>query len=154
MQISKHFTLEDLVFSTAAFHLYRIPNEPTPEAIDNLHVLAETILEPIYDYFGRFLPVSCYRSEELNHMLHASPTSPHIDGRAVDLVIKNVHNVYLGMFILHELEFDELVFHNCNLNYPNHGHIHVSIPKAGEEPRFNVKSFDGEGYKKGISCVG
>lgn len=87
MKLSKHFELaEFLVSETAARQ--GIANEPTPEVLDNLRRLCESVLEPLRVKLGRPVVItSGYRSPALNRAVGGSPTSHHLQGRAADLIV-------------------------------------------------------------------
>lgn len=84
MNISEHFTIEELTFSATATRL-NIDNTPTAEHIENLTQLAVNILEPLYKLFPQSLRItSCYRSRELNRAIGGAVNSQHCWGQAVD----------------------------------------------------------------------
>ncbi len=87
MQLSEHFELaEFLVSETAARR--GIANEPTPEIIDNLRRLCQSVLEPLRVKLARPVVItSGYRSPALNRAVGGSPTSYHMLGRAADILV-------------------------------------------------------------------
>ncbi len=87
MQLSEHFELaEFLVSETAARR--GISNEPTPEVIDNLRRLCQSVLEPLRVKLACPVVItSGYRSQALNRAVGGSPTSHHMQGRAADLIV-------------------------------------------------------------------
>ena len=87
MQLSEHFELaEFLVSETAARR--GISNEPTPEVIENLRRLCQSVLEPLRVKLARPVVItSGYRSLALNRAVGGSPTSHHMQGRAADLIV-------------------------------------------------------------------
>ena len=86
--LSPHFALNEFTESPTA-RKYDIPNEPTPEVIQNLKALCNGTLEPLREALG--LPViitSGYRSKRLNDILsHASHRSQHLVGSASDFYV-------------------------------------------------------------------
>ena len=85
MQLTKNFTLEELVHSDTA-NAKGIDNTPTQEIIDNLKELAENVLQPIRDKWGKPLTVnSGYRCKELNKAVGGVSTSQHQKGKAADI---------------------------------------------------------------------
>ena len=89
MRLTAHFTLEELTASTTAKQL-GIANTPTPEHVNNLHELAERILEPLRIAWGSAIYVSSgYRGYRLNAAVCGSTTSAHCYGYAADLVPVN-----------------------------------------------------------------
>jgi hypothetical protein len=87
MLLSEHFELaEFLVSETAARR--GIGNEPTPEVIENLRRLCQSVLEPLRVHLKRPVVItSGYRSPALNRAVGGSPTSHHMQGRAADLIV-------------------------------------------------------------------
>ena len=87
MQLSEHFELaEFLVSETAARR--GIANDPTPEIIDNLRRLCQSVLQPLRVKLARPVVItSGYRSLALNRAVGGSPTSHHMQGRAADLIV-------------------------------------------------------------------
>jgi Peptidase M15 len=86
MQISEHFTLEELSFSEAAARL-GLDNTPIPIVITNLGLVA-TVMERIRTLLGdRPIVVhSGYRSAEVNQAVGGVVTSAHCHGLACDFV--------------------------------------------------------------------
>ena len=86
MNLSAHFTLEELIHSETAAR-NGIDNTPSEEVIANLKVLAD-LLERIRDTLGG-KPIhitSAYRSPEVNRLVGSKPTSDHVLGLAADFV--------------------------------------------------------------------
>lgn len=105
MQITEHFTREELTFSQTAIN-HKIPNEPTAQHFNTLIHTCRYLLEPLralmnLKYVGRFVGkkeiakiyvkiTSGYRSSAVNQALFLdgyfpSKTSQHCTGEAVDL---------------------------------------------------------------------
>jgi len=87
MQLSEHFELtEFLVSETAARR--GIANEPSPEVIENLRRLCQSVLEPLRIKLARPVVItSGYRAPALNRAVGGSKTSHHMQGRAADLIV-------------------------------------------------------------------
>lgn len=64
MNISKHFTLDDVQFNEMAIR-YGISNELPDELYENAELLAEELLEPLYEKHNDIIITSWYRSEPL-----------------------------------------------------------------------------------------
>ena len=62
-------------------------NEPTPKALKNLKFLAQNYLAPLYQVFGHFSVINCYRSELVEKLLGIPEMvkSPYREGLAIDL---------------------------------------------------------------------
>ena len=87
MQLSSHFELNELIVSELAARR-GIANDPTPEVIDNLRRLCQSVLEPLRVKLGRPVVItSGYRCAALNSAVGGSPTSHHVLGRAADVVV-------------------------------------------------------------------
>ena len=84
-QLSPHFTLEEMCFSSTAVRL-GIDNTPTPEIVAHLTVLANA-LEPVRALLGHPMHIdSGYRCSALNKAIGGAPNSAHMDGYAADFV--------------------------------------------------------------------
>ena len=87
MQLSSHFELNELIVSELAARR-GIANDPTPEVIDNLRRLCQSVLEPLRVKLGRPVVItSGYRCAALNSAVGGSPTSHHVLGRAADVLV-------------------------------------------------------------------
>ena len=85
MQLTKHFTVEELTRSTAARNL-SIDNTPNKSEMANLKLLAETVLEPLREAFGHPIIVnSGFRCAAVNNAVGGVRTSQHMLGQAADI---------------------------------------------------------------------
>lgn len=64
MNISKHFTMDDVQFNEMAIR-YGIDNELPDDLYENAECLAEELLEPLYEKHKGIIITSWYRSEAL-----------------------------------------------------------------------------------------
>jgi hypothetical protein len=86
MNLTDHFTLEELVFSSTAVRL-GIDNTPPPLVVTHLRSLAEG-LEQVRALLGG-IPIhldSGYRCPELNAVVHGVTNSAHLNGYAADFI--------------------------------------------------------------------
>lgn len=86
MNLSEHFTLEELVASSTSTRL-QIPNDPPADVVEHLRVLAEG-LEKVLALLGG-VPMhidSGYRCPALNKAVSGAPNSAHLYGYAADFV--------------------------------------------------------------------
>lgn len=120
MQLTKDFTLQELIHSNLAERLY-IPNVPTDEQVYNLTALAQDVLQPVRDYLGVPIKVnSGFRSEALNKRVGGKPTSQHLKGEAVDIECEDVTNKELFDAIIKLGVFDQVI------NESDFAWVHVS----------------------------
>ncbi len=85
MNLSPHFTLGELCFSSTAVRL-GIDNTPNEEVIAHLGVLAQG-LEQVRSLLGHPMHIdSGYRCDILNAAVRGSKTSAHLQGYAADFV--------------------------------------------------------------------
>ena len=84
MNLSEHFTLDELVHSRSATRL-KIDNTPSPEIAQRLAKTAQG-LEKVRTLLGGhpILISSGYRCKALNQAVGGSPNSAHLQGWAVD----------------------------------------------------------------------
>lgn len=134
MQLTEHFNLEEMVYSSTAKQK-GLKNEPNENQIENLKLLCEYVLEPIREKIGCPLVISSgYRSEKVNALVGGSKTSQHLLGQAADIQIfdKTKTNVDLFNTIVEMIRSGELqvgqVIWEFGETEPNW--IHVSIPTS------------------------
>jgi hypothetical protein len=85
MNLTEHFTLEELTFSSTAT-VRGIDNTPTPEIVANLTTLCAT-LEELRAFLGFPMHIdSGYRCTALNMAVRGVPTSAHVTGFAADFI--------------------------------------------------------------------
>lgn len=133
MQLSKNFALIDLTNSMKA-HELGIQNQPNLLQIDRLGLLADIILEPIFNHYGK-KPIinSGFRCFELNTAVGGEPDSQHLKGEAADIKVEDIRNDELWHFIVDHLNFDQCIAEKLRLDEPFAGWIHVSHRYAGKQ---------------------
>lgn len=127
MNLSANFTLKELTKSETATRL-GLNNTPNDEALENLKLLCEKVLQPVRDHFGKSVTVnSGYRSPESNAAVGGSKTSDHCKGQACDLEIDGIPNPELAQWIMDNLDYTQLIleFYTPGGD-PNAGWVHVS----------------------------
>lgn len=134
MQISKYLTLAEATRSARATEL-KIPNNPTPEHIENMKWVASKVFDPCREFVGGALFASSfYRSAELNAKTPgASKTSQHSKGEAIDIDCKkygNGTNADVFYFILNNLDFDQIIWEYGTDKQPDW--VHVSLKRVGK----------------------
>jgi hypothetical protein len=127
MNLSPNFTLKELTRSDAATRL-GLDNQPNDEALENLKLLCEKVLQPVRDHFGKSVTVnSGYRSPESNAAVGGSKTSDHCKGQAADIEIDGLPNPELAQWIMDNLEYTQLILEfYVPGGDPNAGWVHVS----------------------------
>lgn len=143
MNLSKNLTLVEVTNSDTAKRL-GIKNEPTPQHLESLKILAEKVFQPIRDHFGKPIHVSSgYRSKELNkHTPGSSSTSQHSKGEALDLdqqtMTTGITNRMVFDYIKDNLEFDQLIFEYGTTFEPDW--VHVSYKSKGKQRKMILRS--------------
>ncbi len=126
--ISKYFTLDDLTRSATAKRL-GLSNTPTPQHEASLKILAENVLDKVYDHFKRNVNItSGYRSDALNKAVKGSLTSQHSKGEAADLTgIGKVKNSDIFNFIKDNVDFDQLIWEFGSSTEPDWVHVSYKV---------------------------
>lgn len=133
-QPSEHFTLEELTRSVTAKNR-RIDNSPSAEVINNLAILAKTVLEPLRKKYGKPIVVSSgYRSEKLNRIVGGSKTSQHVRGQAADITSltdsqkdnKELFELAKSMVENGEIKVGQLI------DEYDYNWVHISIPAGNK----------------------
>ena len=143
MQLSKYFTLAELTPSATAKRL-GIKNDPTPEHLNNLKLLATNVLDKVREHFGKPIWVSSgYRSKALNDATPgSSATSQHCSGEAADLDQDGrgtgVTNKMVFDFIKDNLEFDQMIWEFGTDSNPDW--VHVSYDSSGKQRKQILKA--------------
>ena len=131
MKLTNNFSLAEITKSQTATRK-GIDNKPSTEHIENLIHLAETVLQPVRDHFGKSVVISSgYRSPELCEAIGSSAKSQHAKGEAADFEIHGVDNMQLAMWINKNTNFDQLILEYYEPGDPNSGWVHCSAVKAG-----------------------
>ena len=130
VQLTKHFTLEELCASATA-KARGIQNKPNAQQIISLVYLAAYVLEPLREAMHEPIPISSgFRCEQLNRAVGGVSNSQHMKGQAADLCIGGDMKKGRKWFdyIRQHLQFDQLIW-----EYDRSGTywIHVSyVPPA------------------------
>ena len=109
MQLSKHFSLEEMTRSMVAARK-GIDNTPGAGEIKNLENVCYEILEPVRAHFDKAIMVSSgYRSEALCEAIGSKKTSQHAQGRAVDFEINSIPNIKVAYWLTNNVDFDQCI---------------------------------------------
>jgi zinc D-Ala-D-Ala carboxypeptidase len=126
MQLTKNFSLSEMVKSETALR-NNLDNTPGDAEIANLKVLAENVLQPIRDAYGKGVKInSGFRHPNVNAAVGGSKTSDHCKGQAADIEIPGVANADLAEWIKDNLEFTQLILEFYTPGIPDSGWVHVS----------------------------
>lgn len=119
MKESKYFKLEELLKSDTAL-TSQIENLPSWSDVENLQDLATLVLDPIRQSWDQPLIVtSGFRSPKLNAAVGGVPTSAHMEGCAVDIVLphwstRKVSELYNLISMLVEngtIDIDQVIYY-------------------------------------------
>ena len=104
-----------------------LDNTPGETEIANLTVLAEKVLQPVRDHYGKGVKVnSGFRHPNVNAAVGGSKTSDHCLGQAADIEIPGVPNHELAEWIKNNLEYTQLILEFYTRGVPDSGWVHVS----------------------------
>lgn len=149
MQLSKHFSLEEMTKSMTA-QRKGIDNTPGSGDIKNLENVCYEILEPVRAHFDKPVLVSSgYRSEALCEAIGSKKTSQHAKGMAVDFEINGVPNIKIAYWIQNNCDFDQLILEYYSPNDGSKGWVHCSYNEKGAN-RKQVLTYDGKKYDGGL----
>ena len=131
MQLTPHFTLEELTVSDTA-RRKGIDNSPTPAHLRNLRRTA-ALLEEIRALFGVPLEItSGYRNPRVNALVGGVPTSAHALGLAADFHVQGIDDLEAARRVRDSgIVFDQLIHEAGRC-------VHVGLPAAGKPLRRQV----------------
>lgn len=143
MQLSWHFTLEDLIrSSTAARH--GLDNTPPEPVVENLKYLCNEALESIYQTVAEFSINSGYRSPEVNAKVGSKPTSAHCKGLAADIRCNRYTALQFASEIARrDFNYDQII-HEFG------AWVHVAVPEKGKTGRKQLLTIDAQGVREGL----
>jgi hypothetical protein len=127
IQISKNFSLEEMVYSDTA-RSKGINNAPSPEVLASLQLLVDNVLQPVRDLYGKTVHVnSGYRSPELNKAVGGAANSQHVQGRAADISVggKTENKALFNLICRSNIPFDQLI------DEYDYRWVHVSYRESG-----------------------
>jgi hypothetical protein len=126
MQLTSNFSLKELTVSETATRK-GLDNTPNEAITANLKTLAETILQPLREHYGKSVKVnSGYRSPDVNASVGGSKTSDHCKGQAADIEIAGVANGDLAQYIADNFKFTQVILEFYTQGIPDSGWVHVS----------------------------
>jgi hypothetical protein len=154
--LSKHITMTEATYSKTAKNI-GMDNTPSEDQLEAMKHIAQDVFEPLREHFKVPIGISSFfRSDALNRYLHGASGSQHIKGEAMDIdadIYGRVTNAEIFLYILLNLEFDQLIWEFGDDENPNW--VHVSYRRDGKNRRqvLRAKKVKGQGgyiaqYKK------
>lgn len=125
--ITKNFSMEELAASNTA-RMKGIDNTPDKEVEARLVQLAQQVLQPLRDSYGKPIKISSgYRCQALNKAIGGVSTSQHLKGEAVDINNGQIENKKL--FLLASKMIKEGVIEVGQLiDEKGYKWLHISLP--------------------------
>lgn len=128
MQLSDHFSLEELTFSEKASRL-GLDNRPDASEVENLRLLCRFILEPLRLAIAKPIVInSGFRAPAVNKAVGGAATSHHLSGRAADIRVVGMKPIDVCRMV----RSLALPYEQCILEYGSW--CHVSIPLFNVPP--------------------
>ncbi|MFZ1132619.1 MAG: D-Ala-D-Ala carboxypeptidase family metallohydrolase [Terriglobales bacterium] len=146
MQLSEHFTLEELCFSEAGARL-GLDNTPSPSVTASLHRMV-AFMEKIRTLLGgkRIAIHSGYRALSVNVAVGGTATSAHCLGLACDFVCPEFGTPYevATTILRHLADYDQLIL--------EYGWVHIGLAQEGSPSRREAltKRSRSAAYENGI----
>lgn len=126
MNLTKNFTLSEMTKSETALRL-GLDNQPDEAQLAALKTLAEKVLQPVRDHYGKGVKVnSALRTLPVNRAIGSGDNSHHVRGMAADIEIPGVANAELATYIRDNLDFTQLILEFYTVGVPDSGWVHVS----------------------------
>ncbi len=151
MQLSRHFTLAELTYSSTAASEH-INNEPGGAAIAALGALCTAVLDPLREALGQPITISSgYRGPVLNKRVGGVADSQHLLGMAVD--IQSAGTAVLALFqkvIAMALPYDQIIYEAKDANTK---WVHVSHRAGNNRGDIRVAQFGANGKPTGYPAV-
>lgn len=137
MNLTKHFTLEELTHSDYA-DAHGICNNPGQLAQQNLMMLCVLILEPLRAAIGEPIIInSAYRCKQVNLGVGGVATSHHLLGLAADIHFKNetqLNNMIRALRNNKHLDL-ALIERSKSSRW-----LHVQLPLTNRTPRLKIST--------------
>ena len=151
MQLTKHFSLEELIASEAAVRL-GIDNTPTDEILLNLQALAAGLELARSALGGRPIHVnSGYRCHALNKKIGGAKNSQHMKGLAADIIFPSFGPplAVCRAIVAARVPSDQIIHEFGQW-------CHVSFAAPGEKPRGDLLTIasSSRGYVTGLISIG
>ena len=144
MQLSEHFSLEQLIQSETALER-RIDNTPPPASVENLRRLAEGLEQVQALLESPLLISSGYRCPALNMAVGGSPGSQHVRGLAADFTCQDFGT---PLAIAQAIGASDIEFDQCILEYGRW--VHISFSAAPRGRLLTIHDASSQGYLEGL----
>lgn len=137
MNLTEHFTVEELTYSETAIRL-GYNNNPDEETLENLRLLCVNVLEPLRNILNVPIKInSGYRSKLTNAAVGGVVTSQHCKGEAADTVaigitIKDYYNKVKQLINDGKIIADQVI-------YEYNSWVHISYNKEHNRKQFLIK---------------
>lgn len=143
MNLTPHFTLEELTFSQYAAR-HGLDNKPSDEIIANLRKLAAKLEEIRALLKSPIIVSSGYRSPAVNAAVKGSKNSAHMLGLAADFTAPGYGSVIRAArkIAASGIRYDQLI-------YEYDAWVHVGLSEALDRQQ-SLSIFKGTGYLDGI----
>lgn len=112
MNLSEHFTVEEMTFSETALR-HGLDNSPPDSAVENLKRLCAELLEPARALLGDvpFHVTSGYRALPVNALVGGVSNSAHLTGRACDFIPQGPDlRAAFDLIRQSELPYDQVIY--------------------------------------------
>lgn len=146
MNLTEHFTLEELLASQTAVRLGFEEQFTPPDSVkQNLKALCENVLEPLRVKLGASINISSgYRCERDNTAIGGVNTSQHCKGQAADTSTPKLSVEEWHQFIKSSgIEFDQLIQEFDRW-------VHVSYTEVGKNRKQCLRAIKVDGVTKYI----
>jgi hypothetical protein len=145
MQLTPHFTLEELCFSQEAARA-GIDNTPSREVTANLLRLAK-LLEKVRALLTNPIHISSgFRCPELNARIGGAKTSAHLEGRAADFICPAFGTPYV---VAKKIAGTRLGYDQMIHEYGRW--VHIAVPKPQQKAQRELLSiFEAGRYLPGL----
>jgi hypothetical protein len=147
--LSKHFTLDEFVFSNTADKMH-IDNMPSPEVLANLKHLAQYCEQVRAELGGvAMIITSGYRCPALNKAVGGAKDSRHLEGLACDFIATSFGT---PLDICKHLSRSAIPFDQLILEYYKHvSWVHFGIVAPDQTPRKQVLTISrNQGIRVGL----
>ena len=141
MNLSEHFTLEELTYSDISVR-HNLDNNPSGDVVVNLTRLAK-FLEIVRSLLSKPIHInSAYRSPNVNNLLGSKPTSQHCIGCAADITVSGMTpDEVIKAIVNSKVAYDQVIREFDSW-------VHISIPtNETVKPRKQALIIDKQGTR-------